>query len=495
MDISIMTAPTANSSAATAATTTGTVNPQALDSSGKSQTASNGGLTFSQLLDGQMSQESEAVPADAAMTMAGLIQMLQSLILPIQNVVQNQNKSEAAGGLPEMLLQAMNSNGALADKLLQDPKLIQWFQQTQEILGALSGKDSVQMNAASTLQSAVNAKNLQAQNTLLTLESMLKEQPSNAVLQHITQDLQQLIEPLLPQFTVGLNPNQASQTRAVDNAGFEAAGNQLFANGLPGHIVSAKQSGLHAASQHDAGKQANKTDAGISNMLIVQPVKSQLEWLAAKNAVNATYYSVPAASETKQEQLPQPLTDPTVSNSPILQLTDLLKAPLQTEPVMKPATQTIYAANFAQDMTEQMLKNMKITLADGISEAKLSLFPKNLGHVDVRITMHEGHLIAQFAADTLAGKQMLESQLPQLRQSLQSQGLLVEKLEVTQNLNMQSGMFQDQRQGQWTNQNFKQPKSKSSASYDLDNVEFIQELSSAAQMRSAAYNNSFDVTA
>jgi flagellar hook-length control protein FliK len=142
-----------------------------------------------------------------------------------------------------------------------------------------------------------------------------------------------------------------------------------------------------------------------------------------------------------------------------------------------------------------MLKNMKITLTDGISEAKLSLFPKNLGHVDVKIMMHEGHLIAQFAADTLTGKQMLESQLPQLRQSLQSQGLLVDKLEVTQNLNMQSGMFQDQRQGQWTNQNFRQPKNKSSASYDLDNVEFIQELSTAAQMRSATYNNSFDVTA
>jgi flagellar hook-length control protein FliK len=498
MDISMMTAPTANISAAAAATT-GTDNPQALDSSGKSQTASNGGFTFTQLLVGKMSQESATVPTDAAMTLAGLIQMLQSLTLPIQNVVQTQNTSEAAGGLPEMLLQAMNSNVALTDKLLQDPKLIQWFQQAQEILGALSGKDAVPMKAANPLQlqSAMNAKNLQAQNTLLTLVSMVKEQPNNAILQHITQDLQKLIEPLLPQLTAGLKETPAGQTRADDNAVVEAAGNQAFANGLPGHTVSAKSSGLHATSKHDAGKQANKTDAGISisNVLTVQPVKSQLEWLAAKNAVNATYFSVTAVSETNQEQLPELLADPTVSNSPILQLTDMLKAPLQTEPVMKPATQTIYAANFAQDMTEHMLKNMKITLADGISEAKLSLFPKNLGHVDVKITMHEGHLIAQFAADTLAGKQMLENQLPQLRQSLQSQGLHVEKLEVTQNLNMQSGMFQDQRQGQWTHQNFRQAKSKSSASYDLDNVEFIQELSSAAQMRIAAYNNSFDVTA
>ncbi|SEB46796.1 flagellar hook-length control protein FliK [Paenibacillus sp. GP183] len=492
MDISMMTAPTAVNSTATPAT--GTANQQAVNASGKSQAASKGGLTFTQLLDGQMKQESITVPTDAAMTLAGLIQMLQSLTLPIQNVVQTQNKSETAGGLPVILLKAMNSNEALANKLLQDPNLIQWFQQTQEILGALSGNDAVPVKAAGIPQSALNTKNLQAQNTLLTLASMLKEQPNNAVLQHITQDLQKLIEPLLPQLALGLNPAPASQNPAADPAGFEAAGNQAIANGLPIHKASMKQSGPLAASQPDAGKQSYKSDEGIANVVTVQPVKSQLEWLAAKNAVNASYNSLPI-TETKQEQLPQLTADPTASNSPILQFTDMLKAPLPTEAVVKPATQTIYAANFAQDMTEHMLKNMKITLADGISEAKLSLFPKNLGHVDVKITMHEGHLTAQFAADSLAGKQMLESQLPQLRQSLQSQGLLVEKLEVTQNLNTQSGMFQDQRQGQWTGQNFRPTKSKSSASYELDNVEFIQQLSSAAQMRSAAYNNSFDVTA
>ena len=68
-------------------------------------------------------------------------------------------------------------------------------------------------------------------------------------------------------------------------------------------------------------------------------------------------------------------------------------------------------------MTEHVLKNMKITMAEGFSEAKLSLFPKILGHVDVKISMQDGQLIAQFAADSLAGKQMLESQLPQLRQA------------------------------------------------------------------------------
>jgi flagellar hook-length control protein FliK len=495
MDISVNTIPNANSTTATgSATVTAAGAVQAIDASGKSQTASTGRLTFTQLLDSQMSQESETVPTDAPMTLAGLIQMLQSLILPIQNVVKSENKDENGGGLPEILLQTMNSNEALADKLLQDPGLNQWFQQAQGMLATLLGKDASPIRAEHTLQTAGNVNNLQAQNTLLTLTSLLDEQPNNAVLQHITQDLQKLIEPLLPQIANGFSQTPEGQQQPDEN-GLEAPVNKVSANGSLNRTVSAQRSGLHAGSKHESSKQADLTKAVPSDLVAFQTAKSQLEWLAAKHAGNTAVSDVAAVSETNVEPQTMLLADQTVGNNPILQLSDMLKAPLPTEAALKPATQTIYAANFAQDMTEHMLKNMKITLAEGISEAKLSLFPKNLGHVDVKIMMHDGHLIAQFAADTLTGKQMLESQLPQLRQSLQSQGLLVEKLEVSQNLNMQSGMFQDQRQGQSTFQKSGQSKSKSSANYNLDNVDFIQELSSAAQTRIAGYNNSFDVTA
>ncbi|MNZ68127.1 Flagellar hook-length control protein FliK [compost metagenome] len=78
----------------------------------------------------------------------------------------------------------------------------------------------------------------------------------------------------------------------------------------------------------------------------------------------------------------------------------------------------------------------------GLAEATISLFPENLGQVDVKITMQNGHLVAQFMTEHSGAKDMLEQQMNQLRAALQSQGLQVEKLEVTQNntpLNSQWG--------------------------------------------------------
>lgn len=47
--------------------------------------------------------------------------------------------------------------------------------------------------------------------------------------------------------------------------------------------------------------------------------------------------------------------------------------------------------------------------------------------------MQNGHLVAQFMTEHAGAKDMLEQQMNQLRAALQSQGLQVEKLEVTQN--------------------------------------------------------------
>ncbi|MNW59386.1 Flagellar hook-length control protein FliK [compost metagenome] len=76
---------------------------------------------------------------------------------------------------------------------------------------------------------------------------------------------------------------------------------------------------------------------------------------------------------------------------------------------------------------------LEIVKKGGIAEATITLFPENLGQVDVKITMQNGNLIAQFNTAHSGAKDMLEQQMSQLRAALQSQGIQVEKLEVTQN--------------------------------------------------------------
>lgn len=113
-----------------------------------------------------------------------------------------------------------------------------------------------------------------------------------------------------------------------------------------------------------------------------------------------------------------------------------LKAPAPPVPVEK----------FGDEMSRFLVSKLEIIQAGGVSEAKISLFPEHLGQVDVKITMQNGQLIAQFMTEHAFAKESLESQMAQLRSALQSQGLQVNKLEVTQNTPLSSHMYQDGRQ-------------------------------------------------
>jgi flagellar hook-length control protein FliK len=65
--------------------------------------------------------------------------------------------------------------------------------------------------------------------------------------------------------------------------------------------------------------------------------------------------------------------------------------------------------------------------------------------VDVIITARDGVITAQFSAETAAGKELLDNQLPQLRAALTQQGLQVDRLEVNQH-QASSFAFQQQRE-------------------------------------------------
>ncbi|MBW7473296.1 flagellar hook-length control protein FliK [Paenibacillus oenotherae] len=107
--------------------------------------------------------------------------------------------------------------------------------------------------------------------------------------------------------------------------------------------------------------------------------------------------------------------------------------------------QPVPVQQFAETMQGLVVKQFNLTTVNGISEARITLFPEQLGQVDVRISVQNGQLTAMFIADNSTAKDLLENQLGQLRSALQSHGLQVDKLEVS-NSSVQANLFQD-RQG------------------------------------------------
>lgn len=103
----------------------------------------------------------------------------------------------------------------------------------------------------------------------------------------------------------------------------------------------------------------------------------------------------------------------------------------------------VQANQLPQQVAQIFVKQMKLTQVNGVHEAKLILHPQSLGQVDVTITSHNGVITAHFSAETQAGKDLLDNQLPQLRAALTQQGLQVDRLEVNQ---QQTSAFDFQQQ-------------------------------------------------
>lgn len=122
-----------------------------------------------------------------------------------------------------------------------------------------------------------------------------------------------------------------------------------------------------------------------------------------------------------------------------------------------PQTHTVHANQLTEQVTQIFVKQMKLTQVNGVHEAKLILNPQSLGQVDVTISSNNGVITAHFTAETQAGREMLDYQLPQLRAALTQQGLQVDRLEVN---HQQAGSFDFQQQREQARQQHESEQQK-----------------------------------
>lgn len=130
----------------------------------------------------------------------------------------------------------------------------------------------------------------------------------------------------------------------------------------------------------------------------------------------------------------------------------------------------VTANQLPEQVTQIFVKQMNLTQVNGVHTAKLILNPQSLGKVDVTITSKNGVITAQFAAETQAGKDMLDNQLGSLRAALSQQGLQVERLEVTTHQQSENFSFQQQREQakQQQEQQSQQKQQDEQAEFSLD---------------------------
>lgn len=108
-----------------------------------------------------------------------------------------------------------------------------------------------------------------------------------------------------------------------------------------------------------------------------------------------------------------------------------------------------------QDIVNQVVEKIKVTLSSDSTSMEMQLNPENLGKVNVSVVSKNGEMTATFVVENQLAKEALESQMTTLRESFNEQGIKVEAIEV---MVAEQGLSQDQfsnqnGEGSFQNQN------------------------------------------
>jgi flagellar hook-length control protein FliK len=84
-----------------------------------------------------------------------------------------------------------------------------------------------------------------------------------------------------------------------------------------------------------------------------------------------------------------------------------------------------------ENVSKQILESIKIVLKDGKSEMSMQLKPDNLGKLSFEVVSEKGIMIAKFTAESYQVKEIIESNLPALKDAMESKGLNVQGFSVS----------------------------------------------------------------
>ncbi|CAK4836476.1 unnamed protein product [Aphanomyces euteiches] len=391
-------------------------------------------------------------------------------------------------------LQALDDQSDALNQLVNSGAFQQWLSKVSDLLVSMNPSGSTADAAAGSSELISSDSNdhalpktaVQAQAIVNQFMTALSQNKDSLLFQQLVESFQEIVTPVL--VAQAAPKAQTNSAKALNSNSIPEVNNKAKES------LTKLQTAVQALLGDNTSVESVTTKEGASNlafkMQMLQGNKqfSQLDALSAKSGmadrmmIAAMQSGIGSNEETTTEDALVPTNT--------LAFQDLTRM-LQTDQVK--AAQPITAQSFVQDMSQLVMKNFKVDAVNGFSEANITLSPENLGQVNVKLTMHNGQLVAHFAAQTLLGKEMLEGQLSQLKLSLQGQGLQVEKLEVTQSSNLQSSLFQDQRQQQFSQQFARENKSNYS-SIDALPESFSVEMANMVKA-SKAYGNAFNATA
>ena len=412
--------------------------------------------TLSQCMNQDCTAEGSQMTSVVLPTIGGLTEISEEEVDPLMSLIES------------LLKDLEQANQALEE----DPEMLamlqQWLVQAQGLTGAEQFSDG---NTAETLQLlAANPATLSilVRDQLEQLRSMLNTSITPAVGSNSNTSAVQEGVKLLEALQVLLNRAQ-TVGKTSDSATIQSAQTTATAAQL-----NQTTNGLNAADRNNSvvwqGKLKEPVQTGTTQIIT----------------------GVPSANGSAQEGAAASVTSESSAEVVTAGQFALRAEGMQTA---KPV-QVIRAGQFVQDMGNFMVKQLHMTARNGVSEAKITLYPETLGQVDIRLTMQNGQLIAQFVTEHAMAKEMLDQQMSLLRGALQAQGIQVEKLEVSQQVttasDLSGSMFHRDQQSNSNRDQSSSQQARNQVDFDSDyeSLEDIKNDIIREQLRGSSFQAS-----
>ncbi|WP_025718482.1 flagellar hook-length control protein FliK [Paenibacillus sp. 1-18] len=401
------------------------------------------------------------------------------MVLPL--IAAGESAEAPTAPLVETLAPLLQNLDKLDDQIAADPALLaalqSWIQQVQQFLQG-SGTNQQTVGGETTEPTgltalAANPATLQfALQDALSQLANVAEQASGKQKSQVSQLLQSL-----QSVTAGTGTITDEQWNGVMKAvelanGGDSQTAQPSANRANGtQTLTAASTDKQVVAPEQQASQGGTSQQGSEG----QRASTNLH---AQAAVKATATDEASTIVDASEQADPAATD---NQTPVITTAGQLSVQTQGTTPSAPAQPVVHVRQFAKEMTEFVVQKLDIVKHSGMTEATIMLRPDHLGQLEVKLTMQNGHLVAQFMTEHSGAKDLLEQQMSQLRASLQSQGIQVDKVEVTHNESLSSHMYQDGR-GSSANQQ-QQSNQRSKAQSREENEDAMKVAEMAEELR------------
>lgn len=377
--------------------------------SGSGKTSAAGQTTAAVSFDATLAYQMNSSGNSASTTSTEVAAKLESLL------AQYSSETDASlEGLMELLQGLLQELDTMDQALMEDPSLLQelqnWLTQANLMLSGASpqAQENSDGNEISPLASRPETIRFAVQDTISQLASMLsKSGQVDLTTEAAVKQLVQSFHSLLGQ---GTGTGESKASGSFDNILAQKQPDAVQSN------VSTNTSGQSASSQTTG--QANAKWSSLTT-------NTDVDGTATEFVINEGDSLLGQGTVTAGQ----------------------LALRSGTQVAVKPAAPPVPVENFGSEMTSFIINKLEIVKQTGFTEARISLNPEHLGQVDIKLTMQNGQLIAQFMTRSTDAKELIDQQMAQLRSALQAQGLQIEKIEVTQSSQpSNANLYQDGRQ-------------------------------------------------